>query len=186
VSLDLDLQRLAGYAAAYADDGEAVAGVLPAEPYDGTRIYLCAFVRPGGEACSWLALDAEGDPVESRTTVRDTVSIAALCEVAEETAAGGDLDELRSQLVALRLTESPPGIEDAEAAVLELQRVVGVPPRIASPERLDAVGAASRRVEQALGDNGASPFAEAMKTAIGAVESLGVEVERAYKRPLGP
>ena len=183
VALDQDLQRIAELATGFAADGEALAGVLAAEPYDGQLVFLCAFAA-SDKGRSWLALDRAGRPVESRTTVRDAVSIAALCEVAEETAAGGDLDELLSRLVALRVTENPPGIDEAEAAVLELQRVVAVSPRVASPGRLDTVGLATRRVEQALGDGGASPFAEAMKTAMTAVESLTAEVERAYKRPL--
>ena len=60
--------------------------------------------------------------------MRDAVAILALCELAAETAAGGDLDDLRSQLAALRLTENPPGIEEAEQAALELQQVLGAPP----------------------------------------------------------
>ena len=55
---------------------------------------------------------------------------------------GGDLDELRSQLVALRLTEAPAGIEEAEEAALELQRTIGAPPQLATPARLDEIGAA--------------------------------------------
>ncbi len=70
---------------------------------------------------------------------------------AEETAAGGDLDELRSQLAALRVTENPDGIEEAEDAVLGLQRVLGVPPTLATPARLDEIGAATRALEVALG-----------------------------------
>jgi hypothetical protein len=35
------------------------------------------------------------------------VSIAAMCELAEESAGGGDLGELRARLVELRLTERP-------------------------------------------------------------------------------
>jgi hypothetical protein len=43
---------------------------------------------------------------------------------------------------------------------------------------------ATRRLERALGDAGASPFAEAMQQAVGAVEELTREVESGYKRPL--
>lgn len=183
VALDDDLRWIAAAAAAFATGTEAVEGVLPAEAHEGQRVYLCAFAGAEQER-SWLALDATGRPVHHRATVRDAVSIAALCEVAEETAAGGDLDEFLAQLVALRMTEHPQGIEEAEAAVLELQRLVGATPRVASPDHLDAVGTATRRVEQALGDTGSSPFAEAMKTALAAVESLTVEIERSYKQPL--
>ncbi len=59
---------------------------------------------------TWLVTDDGGRAVTDRTRVRETASLAALCELAEENAAGGDLDDLRAQLVALRLTEDPPGI----------------------------------------------------------------------------
>ena len=65
-------------------------------------------------------LDARGRVVEDRALVRDAVSIVTMCELAEEAAGGGDLDELRSRLVALRLTENPPGIDEAEEAAIEL------------------------------------------------------------------
>ena len=62
-------------------------------------------------------VDDRGEPVADRRELRDVVSIAALCEIAEESAFGGDLDELLAQLVALRLTEKPAGIDEAEEAV---------------------------------------------------------------------
>ena len=86
-----------------------------------------------------------------RQRLRDAVSIVVLCELAEEVAAGGDLDELRSQLAALRMTEKPAGIEEAEEAALALQRVLGAPPTLATPARLDEIGAATRTLEVALG-----------------------------------
>lgn len=183
MALHDDLSRIATAAEAFADPVETLAGVLPTEPNGGYRIYLCAFSSPGGER-TWLALDENARPLESREAVRDAVSIAALCEVAEENAAGGDLDELRSRLVALRLTDAPVGIDEAEDAVAALQHAIGAPPRVASPGHLDAVGVATRRLEQALGDGGSSPFAEAMKTALPSVEVLVSEVESNYKRTL--
>lgn len=129
-------------------------------------------------------LDARGRVVEDRALVRDAVSIVTMCEVAEEAAGGGDLDELRSRLVALRLTENPPGIDEAEEAAIELQTMIGAPPRVASPERLDAVGEATRRLEEALGEGPGSPFVETMKAATGTVDALVRDVEAHYKRPL--
>ena len=79
------------------------------------------------------------------------MSIIALSELAEENAGGGDLQELSEQLVAIRLTENPEGIEEAEEAALELERAIGTPPRLAEPGFLDRVGAAARRLEAALG-----------------------------------
>ena len=49
------------------------------------------------------------------------------------------------------MTENPPGIEEAEEAVLGLQRAIGAPPALATPARLDEIGAATRSLEVALG-----------------------------------
>jgi hypothetical protein len=182
VGLSEELGRIAGAAASHADPGERVVGVLAAEPSGGERVYVCAFEGAGRR--SWLALDGSGHPLESRAVVREAVSISALCELAGETAGGGELEELRTRLVGLRLTENPDGIEEAEDAALRLEAAIGSPPRVASPGYLDEVGAATRRLELALGTNGASPFAEAMKHGVAAVEALTTEVEGSYKRPL--
>ena len=144
MALTEDLRRIAEAAVRYADPGEEVVGIVPTEPSSGSRAYLCAY-RDDSEEASWLVLDDEGRPVEDRARIREVVSIAALVELAEETAGGGDLDELRSQLVALRVTENPAGIEEAEEAALALQAVIGGVPRVATPERLDEIGRASCR-----------------------------------------
>jgi hypothetical protein len=180
VALQDDLQQIALAAAGYAEDGEELAGILAAEPSPGLRIYLCAY--RAGEQHSWLALDGAGRPVGDRELVRQAASLAALTEVAEESAGGGELDELRSRLVALRLTENPPGIDEAEEAVIALQEILGGTPRLATAAFLDDVGVATRRLEQALGDQGLSPFAEAMKAASRAVEEFTTDVDANYKR----
>ena len=177
-----ELQRIAAHAASFAGLDEELAGVLAAEPRVRARAYLCAFA--GGTGRTWLVLDGDGEPVDQRVDVREAVSIAAMCEIAAEVAAGGDVAELRSQLVALRLREHPPGIEEAEDAALAVERALGSPPRLASPRYLDDVGTAVRQLERALGDDGGSPFAAALKEAIAAVESLTSEVEENYKREL--
>jgi hypothetical protein len=145
-------------------------------------MYLCAFAA--GEGRTWLVLDDRGQPVTNRDAVRRTVSITAMCELAEESAGGGELGELRERLVALRLTESPPGIEEAEEAALALEQAIGSPPRLAEPAYLDRVGTATRRLEEALGPAGGSPFAEAMKSGLGTVEELAHDVEASYKLSL--
>ena len=116
--------------------------------------------------------------------MRDAVSIAALCEVAEEAAFPGDLDELRSQLVALRIAEAPEGIEEAEEAARELQLVLGAPPQVASPERLDTIGGAARRLERALDPTAPSPFTDVLRGAGEVAEALWRDVEAGYLRPL--
>lgn len=182
MALSDDVARAAEAAAAIAAEGETVLGVVPAEAAPGERRYLVAF--EGGVERTWLVLDAEGASVTEREEVRRTASIAAVCELAEESAGGGELDELRDRLVGLRLTESPPGIEEAEEAALELQRVIGSPPRVAEPAFLDRVGAATRRLERALGQPEASPFAEAMKAGMGSIDDFVQDVESRYKLPL--
>lgn len=180
MELSEQLASIAAAARGFAEPDEELAAVIPAEPATGIRVYLCAYGGEG-ENKSWLALDQEGRPIESRSLLRDAVSIAATCEVAEEVAAGGSLEELRSQLVALRLTENPPGIAEAEDAAVELERTVGVLPRVASPAYLDDIGAATRRLEQALGEIGRSPFVDALKQAVDTVDELSKGVEANYR-----
>jgi hypothetical protein len=184
VGLADDLARIAGLAAAHAAEGEAVVGVLASEPTPGVVVYLCALGSDDGVQ-GWIGLDEAGAPVTDRRLVRDAAAIAALCELAGEAAFPGDLDELRARLVQLRMTERPPGIEEAEEAAATLQRVVGAPPTMATPARLDALGEAARRLEAALSEaSGASPFATAMHRSQGAVDGLLAEIEEGYRLPL--
>jgi hypothetical protein len=182
VGLREDLDRTAAAAARFAAQGEELAGVVPAEPEPGERSYLCAF--QAGDERTWLVLDDDGEAVTDRDRIRRAVSIIAICELAEESAGGGELEELRQQLVAVRLSESPPGIEAAEEAALALEQAIGAPPRLAEPAFLDRVGDATRRLEQALGPSGGSPFAEAMKQGMAAAEELARDVLSGYKLQL--
>jgi hypothetical protein len=182
VALPDDLERVASIAAAYAN-GDVLVAVLATEPVGGSRRYLCAFENIAAGR-TWLALDDSGVAVTGRRDVRDAVSIAALCEVAEENAFPGDLDELRAQLVALRIAEQPAGIDEAEEAALALQHVLGAAPTVATRARLDAIGIAARRLERALDPTAASPFAVAMQSSQPAVEELVREVETGYRLPL--
>jgi hypothetical protein len=124
-------------------------------------------------------LDEGGEAVERREDVRDVASIVAMCELAADFAGGGDLEALRANLAQVKVVEQPPGIEEAEAAALALERVVGAPPRVASPAYLDEVGAATVELERALGEV-SSPFSEAIRGATAAVEEFVREVERGY------
>ena len=177
-----DLERIAAAALPYGN-GRGLTGVLAAEPARGVRIYLCAFGESDAER-AWIALDDAGEPVPARRDVRDAVSIAALCEVAEEAAFPGDLDELRSQLVALRIAEAPDGIAEAEDAARALQHLLGAPPQLASPERLDAIGVAARRLERALDPTAPSPFTDVLRSAGDVADALWRDVESGYLRPL--
>ena len=171
-----DLERIASAAAR---PGEQVTGILGAELLGGARVYLCAY-----ESGGWLALDDEGMPIASRQLVHDAVSLVALCEVAEETAGGGHLDELRVRLAELRVTEAPEGIEEAEAAATALADTLRPPPRLATTEYLDALGVGARRLEQTLGDEAGSPFANALQQALPAVEELAEQVIARHVTPL--
>ncbi len=164
-----DLERIAAAAEA---PNERVTGVLAAELLDGVRLYLCAY-----ESGAWLALGHDGSPVGSRERVHAAASLAALCEVAEESAGGGDLPELRRRLRELDLM-------DADAAAAELEAAILPPPRIATNAYVDALGAASRRLEQALGDEGGSPFAVALQQALPAIEELAAQVVARSTVPL--
>jgi hypothetical protein len=93
-----DLRRIAEAAGRHAADGEEVSGIVPTEPASGIRLYVCAY--GDGESTSWLVLDATGVPVRDRSLVHDAVSIAALCEVAED-AAGIEPDAPRVARPAL-------------------------------------------------------------------------------------
>jgi hypothetical protein len=126
VALSDDVSRIAAAAAAHAAPDETVAAVVPVEPAAGERLYLCAFAGAGGSQ-AWLALDDDGVATTSRERVREAASIAALCEVAEETSEHGADDELRlaspSYLDALGRSRDMAGaIQGALPAVDELTR----------------------------------------------------------------
>jgi hypothetical protein len=84
MTLSEELDGVAALAARHAAADERVVAIVAAEPRPGERVYLCAFDGPAGR--TWLALSAEGTPIRARDRVRDAVSIAALVEVAEESA----------------------------------------------------------------------------------------------------
>jgi hypothetical protein len=177
-----ELERVAAAAETYAAAGERLAGILAAELLQRGRVYLCAYERADGHG--WLALDSNAEPLASRDAVREAAQLAAMCEVAEEAAGGGHLEDLRARLRELRETEVPEGIEEAEEAARALAEAIRREPRLATTDYLDSLGAAARRLEQALGDGGGSPFAAAMQQALPAVEELAADVERTYKGPL--
>jgi hypothetical protein len=128
VEVDRDLRRIAEAAGRLAADGEEVTGIVPTEPASGLRLYVCAYRNE--EETSWLVLDATGVAVQERTLVQDAVSIAALCEVAED-AAGIDPDTPRvaslallDELGASGGAELAAALKDATGTIEELVRDV--------------------------------------------------------------
>jgi hypothetical protein len=174
-----DLERVAELAAAHGSDSDVVSGVLATETEPGRRVYLCSIDGADGTR-AWAGVADDGSLVTTRAELRAAVSIAALCEVAVDTAGGGDLDGLIASLADLRARDAPEGIEDAEEAAHALRAVIGDPPQLATPARLDEIGAATRRLELQLDPGGASPFSAALKAAQDAVSELQREVEAGY------
>jgi hypothetical protein len=116
-----ELRRIAETAVAYAADGEELAGIVPAEPSRGVRLYLCAYRH--GEETSWLVLDADGAPVEDRSLVRDAVSIAALWELANELR-GDEIDGTQVASPAL-LDRAAADVEDPAAYAQAIAQATG-------------------------------------------------------------
>ena len=114
MGLEEQLRRIADTAVAYAAEGEELAGIVPAEPGSGGRVYVCAY--RADEVRSWLVVDAEGSPVEDRALVRDAVSIAGLLELAEE-AAGVPVPEGPRVATAAQLDALGTGTNDPQAFV---------------------------------------------------------------------
>jgi hypothetical protein len=183
VALGEDLARIAEAAVGFAAPDERVTGIVATEPSEGVRVYLVSY-EPASGGRTWLALDDAGRAVRERRLVREAASLAGLVEVAEESAGGGDLPELRARLAELREREAPVGIDEAEDAAAALAATLEPGPRVARTAYLDAIGAASRRLEQVLGDGSGSPFAAALQQAVPVVEELAGDVEQNYKVPL--
>ena len=131
--------------------------MIPTEAAGGERVYLCAFVA--GEAKTWIALDALGraGPRPSRAARRrlDRVHVRGR---------RGDGRRRQPPGAAGAARDAPrdggPGraSSDAEQAVAELEQTVGGELRVASPAYLDEIGAATRRLELALGESGRIPL----------------------------
>jgi hypothetical protein len=127
MALDRELRRIAEVAVTYCRDGEELAGIVPAEPAVGVRLYVCAY--RDGEETSWLVFAADGSPIDDRSQIRDAVSIAALYELAEEAAGQADGEEPRvatpAELDALgRSAEVVEAIKQGTATIDELLRDV--------------------------------------------------------------
>ena len=129
-------------------------------------------------------LDAAGEPVRERALVREVASIVVMCELAEELSGGGQLDELRSRLAQLRMTEQPAGIEDGRGRPRSTWSARSAR-RPASPRPRSSTTSARRRSRwsRALGEL-ESPFASALRSSTGAMDGFLAEVETRYLLPL--
>ncbi len=179
MGLKAELTAAAEAAGGYEAGGEELAGVVPAEPLVDRRTYLCAY--RSDDSVRWLVLNGGGQPVSDRTLVKETASIIATCELAEESAGGGDLPALRARLAEIRQEDNPDGIDEAENAADELEQLVSATPNVASPSYLDRIGERVRRLEVALGETGSSPFVAAMRHGVGVVEEFARDVQDSYK-----
>ena len=152
-----------------------VAAVLAAEPARRAARYLVALGEDDDR--SWLVLDARARPGRRarRQSARSPRSSSSASSPASSRAAA-QLEELRAQLAQVRLTEQPPGIEEAEEAALALERAIGAPPVVASPAYLDD---GRRRDARARGRARRPRLAvrERARAASGTVEAFVAEVE---------
>jgi hypothetical protein len=127
MTLEEQRERIGTLAGRHGAPDEQLVAVLVADPSPGERVFLCAFVDREGRR-TWLVLDAQGRPVRDRNRVREAVSIAALCELAEESSGIGGpsrvaspeyLDELGSASA-----EIAAAVQQGFGAVQELSREV--------------------------------------------------------------
>ena len=95
------------------------------------------------------------------------------------------------KVVTLYVDPKPEGDQSAERAkefgftvYPTIAETLRQQPRVATTEYLDALGAASRRLEQTLGDESGSPFANALQQALPAVEELAEQVIARHITPL--
>ena len=113
----MDADQIAAAAAAHGN----VAGVLAAESAGGRRSWLVAL--GDAEDRRWLVLDAEGRPVNERTTVREVASLVAMAEVAAELAGEEDVARVASPayLDAVGTAELSSATAVVEAFVAEVE-----------------------------------------------------------------
>ena len=87
VSLSEDVGRIAEAAGRYAADGEELAAVLPVGARPRASASISAPLSARTELRAGSRSTIEGSPLRNRTLIRDAASIAALVEIAEESAA---------------------------------------------------------------------------------------------------
>jgi len=185
-ALELLAASLADHTAA------AVSNLLGAEPTLEQSVFAAGITADSAQRLHALAralwARARNEIIEEATRLYEAFRPEVALRVMERLTKSKGFPDVLSRLrtgdpVALRITENPAGIAEAEEAALALEEAIGAAPRVATPDRLDAIGAATLRLERVLGGEG-SPFAVAMKQATATVEELTRDVEAAYKVPL--
>ena len=153
MTLEQELEAAAGAARAQAA-GEPVAAVMAAQPGRSDRVYLIALGRDGDHR--YLALDDRLQPVTDRRLVRDAVVMLGLAERAEEASIAIHADALDNPFSAAQAALEQAGraqqataAADVRAALAALSRAADGP-RVATPDYLDRLGAASGRLAVAL------------------------------------
>jgi hypothetical protein len=138
-------RRAAGHASA------SPQAVLPAVRASGDEAFLCAFAA--GDGLRWLVLAADG-PLADARRVRDVAELVAMCEAAEEAAAGlaaAEAMPLLERAAALaadaRDDQASLAARAAHEALAPLAAEIGTPAvRVAEPAYLDRMAAAANLV----------------------------------------
>ena len=154
MSLELELERALDAAARLHPAEARPEAVLPAVPHAGARVYLAAF--GGGEDVRYLAVDADGNAVTDRVLVRDTVTMLALAERADEVSGAVAAEELEgafttavAELGAAGLAAERDAADAARRAVAALA-AEAAGPRVATPAYLDRIAACAAELSAAL------------------------------------
>ncbi len=128
--------------------------MLPAEPHAGARVYLAAF--GAGEDVRYLAVDAKGDAVTDRVLVRDTVTMLALAERADEVSGAVAAEELEGAFTTAVAELEAAGLAGERDAADAVRRAVAAlaaaaaGPRVATPAYLDRIAACAGELSAAL------------------------------------
>jgi hypothetical protein len=155
-------QLLAAAAAAkpFAVAGEAVVGVLVADPFENGLVFLCA-LGPEAEGeedldddevpeLGWIAVDGEGLALADTRRVQEAATLAALCETAEEAALVPDAGEIAAaaeRALALCAAERP----ELRAALETSQRAALVAAAYSDGLRVARTGYVDELAEAARG-----------------------------------
>ena len=158
MSLERELEAAAGAARAHAAAGGPVLAVMAAQPGRSERVYLVALGH--GDDHAYVALDAALAPIADRRLVRDAVVMLGLAERAEEASIALHADQLEEEFAAAQDALEQAGRTQQAAAAADVREALTAlsaaaqGPRVATPEYLDRLGAASGRLAVALNGYG--------------------------------